>query len=134
MKQIGKICWVKDGMAKIRVVRKGACGEHCSMCGACGGEIVEINAKCDIEVVAGDMVEIASDSSAVIFGMLSIFVLPVLLPLVTYLLLMERIGVFASLIAGGVMLALCVLFICYLTKSKRYLAAAQASVICKLHE
>lgn len=128
MTQSGRVKKVEDGMAVVSVVRKGACGDHCSMCGACEAEPLEIEAICDIDVSCGDLVEISSNSSSIVCGMVCLFVLPILLPLLFYITVSNWFGDVIGWIVAGVALIGCFLLIGQLSLSSVYLKKTRPRV------
>lgn len=129
MTQIGKVKTIKNKKAIISVVRKGACGDNCGMCGACRGNVLEVEAWCDLEVASGSLVEISSAGNVIVCGMICLFILPIILPLMAYIIVDGWFGNVAAWIASGVVLLLCLVLIYFLSKSQSYLKKAQPKVI-----
>ncbi len=132
MTQNGQIVAIKQDHVVVRVVRKGACGDNCSMCGACHNQAIEIKADCDIAVKVGETVCIRSESTAILFGLFSVFILPIALPLVCYFLMQSFTSVFWSGFGAAVMFLLCIGILLLLNKSRRFSAKTKAKVVCKL--
>ncbi len=132
MTQTGVIKSISGQTAVVRVVRKGACGDGCSMCGLCSAETIDVQAKCLLAVSVGDRVRIQSSDRATLGGLICVFLLPVLMPLVFYLLAAWLFGTVIGMVAAGITLALCVALIRYLNRNKEFLNAAQACVISKV--
>ena len=134
MTQIGIVKSVSEQEVLVRVNRKNACGDNCSMCGACGGKWIDVSARCDLEVAVGEKVCIQSPGGPVIGGMICLFILPVLLPLLAYVFMTAVFGNVVGILFASVVLLLCVLLIPRLGKSEKYLDAVQAKVIYKVKE
>ncbi len=128
MTQVGVVKKVADGKALVSVIRKGACGENCSMCGACKADPIEVNARCEIAVLAGDLVEISSPDHAIIFAMICLFIFPVFLPIVAFVLFSDWLGAIAGWVSAGLILGLCIALICFLSKNRAFLKAVQPTV------
>ena len=129
MTQIGKVKTIKNKKAIISVVRKGACGDNCGMCGACQGDALEIVAWCDLEVNPGSFVEISSEGNVIVLGMVCLFILPIILPLLSFIVVDGWLGNIAAYIVAGIVLLLCLTLIYLLSKSQSYLKKAQPKVI-----
>lgn len=133
MTQIGVVKKITDTDVIVSVVRKGACGDNCSMCGACQVEPLEVSACCDIKVMVGDTVEIYSPGGTVIFGMVSLFILPILLPLLAYVTFFAILGTFAAWTATCITLLLCVTLIYLLSRNSAFLKRSKPIVCRVLH-
>lgn len=129
MTQIGKIKAVTKQGVTVSVIRKGACGDNCSMCGSCNAQTVDVVANCELDVRVGDAVELSSSDTAVIGGMFCLFILPILLPLSAYLLLSTMLGSVMGWVGAGVALVVCLLLIRALSKSTAYLEKSRPSII-----
>lgn len=134
MTQIGIVQQIEDRMATVRVIRKGACGDNCSMCGACGTGHVDVKAACDLRVSVGDRVRLESSDAAVIGGLICIFILPVLLPIVIYVLFSSMINATAGWIAAAIVFGMSVSSIILLNKNQGYLLKVQPRVVAILEE
>ena len=134
MTQIGMVKSVSEREVLVRVIRKSACGDHCSMCGACGGQWIDVSARCALEVAVGEKVCIQSSGGPVIGGMICLFILPVLLPILAYIFIAGVFGNVVGIVFAVVVLLLCGALILRLSKSKKYLHAVQAKVIYKVEE
>ena len=132
MTQIGVIRQRQGNKATVRVVRKGACGDHCSMCGACNVGFIDVQAVCDMDVEVGDRVRLESSNSAVIGGMLCLFVMPKFLPILFYLIFSAWLGTMVGCIASITIFLACVLWVVMLNKNKDYLSSAQPRVVAKV--
>ncbi len=129
MTQIGKIKTIENGQAIVRVVRKGACGDNCSMCGACKVDPIEVTAQCEIEALSGDLVEIASAGNVIVGGLICLFILPIILPILAYVAFENWLGNVAAWIAAGIVLLICFILIFLLSRNSSYLKKAQPKVI-----
>lgn len=79
MKQIGRVIEVKDGMAKLLVIRKAACGADCSHCKGSCEEVSETISLVDtLGVSPGDFVELSTSFKGVMAYLLLIYGLPTL--------------------------------------------------------
>lgn len=134
MTQTGVVKSISGQTAVVRVVRKGACGDGCSMCGLCNAETIDVQVKCRLSVNVGDRVKIQSSDRVMLWGLTCVFLLPILLPLVLYLLFASLFGIKSGVVAAGLALALCILLIRHLNRNKEFLNAAQACVISKAED
>lgn len=102
---------IENNYVIVSTVRKGACGENCSMCGGCNAQKVYTKAFCDIDVKTGDIVKLESNTHSVILAMLVIFILPLVLPISLYLLFMNYGVIFSVLSAlSGVIISCVVIY------------------------
>lgn len=108
---------IENGIVTVVTVRKGACGDNCSMCGGCKGERVLTKAYSNIEVEVGDTVTVESDTSSVMLAMLALFVLPIALPLVA-LIALYSVSAVLSYVVAAVSVALSLVFVLFLSRSK----------------
>ncbi|MBQ7095464.1 MAG: SoxR reducing system RseC family protein [Clostridia bacterium] len=86
MEAEGKVIRTGEGLAIVQIIRKGACGDHCSNCNGCNAERLEIEADCALRVESGDWVLISSKKHPIILGMFVVFILPCILPMIAFLL------------------------------------------------
>ena len=128
MTQIGVVKKVSDDYAVVSVVRKGACGDNCSMCGACNTEPIEVNARCNITVSAGDLVEISSADNVILFAMFSLFISPILFPILAFVIFFDLFGVVAGWLASGIMLLMSVAFVYFLSRNSAFLSKVKPTV------
>lgn len=117
MKNKGKVESVNGNQAVISVVREGSCGENCAACKGCTGKTISVTATCDIDVRPGDLVMISSKSGYVYFGLVSVFLFPVVFPLFAYIALVNINSALAVLLSALALL-LSVGFVFYLSRSK----------------
>ncbi|MBQ6946433.1 MAG: SoxR reducing system RseC family protein [Clostridia bacterium] len=132
MTQIGVVKTILKHSVVVRVVRKGACGDNCSMCGMCAAQPIDVEASCDLSVVVGDRVRIQSSDQIMVGGMVCVFLLPILLPLLTFVLLQWALGWISAGVGAGVVLSFCIWLIARLNKNETYLKAARPRVIGKV--
>ncbi len=128
MTQVGVVKKISNDCAVVSVIRKGACGENCSMCGACNTEPIEVSARCYITVSVGDMVVISSANNVILFAMFCLFIFPILLPILAYVMFFNLLGVIAGWVAAGVISLICVAFIYFLSRNSDFLSKAQPTV------
>lgn len=121
-----RVLKVNGPSVTVEVLRQSACSGECKDCSGCSIKSMQINAFSDLAVQPGDRVLLSSKKEPVLFGMFIVFILPLVLPLVAYL-LMEKsgLGIWFAVIA----LILALLFIWLLSKSKWYLKKTQPQVI-----
>ena len=76
-----------DGRATVIRVRESACSGDCHKCSGCGavGETLELTAKNPIGAIPGDMVLIESETGPVLAAAAVLYVLPLLLFFLGYL-------------------------------------------------
>lgn len=128
MTQIGVVKKVLNDCVVVSVTRKGACGENCSMCGACKVEPIEVNAQCSIMVSEGDMVEISSANKVILFAMFCLFIFPVIMPILAYVIFFDLFGTIAGWVAAGVILSACISFIYFLSRNSAFISKARPTV------
>lgn len=128
MTAFGKIKEISGTKALVSVVREGACGGNCASCSGCENRTVDVTAYCDIPVEIGELVEIASRSGYIYFGMIVVFLLPVIFPLLGYFML-SGISVTAACIAAVILFVLSLIIIFCLSKSKQYAAKTMPYVL-----
>ncbi len=131
MKQIATVKSVSGDTAVVQVVRQGACGDNCSMCGICNNAVMEITATCKIAVTEGDKVWLESDSKNVLGALSLIFFVPVALPLAAFVIGQALWNTASGVVLAAVCLAATVAVICWLGRSRRYLKKMQASIVAK---
>ena len=108
---------IKGDIVIIECIRRGACGDNCSMCGGCSAEKVTSQAYCDFEFKVGDKVCVNSNASYVLFAMVSVFIFPIIIPLSFYFLFSLINKILAYVFLGfGIVFSL-VIIVC-LSKSK----------------
>ena len=134
MTQVGIVKEIRKQTVVISVVRKGACGDHCSMCGMCGASSIEVEADCSISVLPGDRVEICSEDRPVLLGLLCVFILPILLPLLSYVIFSSLLGTVGGVLSAAAVLLFCLYLIYRLNKSQKYLRASRCRVNRKVDE
>lgn len=110
----------------VEVLRQSACGGECKDCSGCSSKSMQVNAFCDLPVEVGDRVWISSPKEFVLLGMFIVFILPLVLPVVAYL-LTARSG-FGILFAVAALI-LSLLAIWLLSKSKLYIKKTQPKVV-----
>ncbi len=126
MEAEGKIIRIGEGIATVRIIRKGACGDQCSHCSGCNAEHMDVEADCAFEVEEGDWVLVSSKKYPVIFGMFVLFILPCILPIIAYFL---AIGSGYEHYFAAAALGISVLGILCLNKSVWFRNAARPQVI-----
>lgn len=127
MTTIGRVKQIRGNEAVVSVVRTGACGGDCGSCGGCEGRTVDVRAFCDIDVQVGTVVELSSRSGYIYLGMIIVFLLPVLLPLLGYF-IFAGINITAAYTAAVTLFVLSVIVILRLSKSKKFLKNSAPSV------
>lgn len=110
------------------VVREGACGGNCASCSGCENRTVDVTVRCDIPVCVGELVEIASRSEYIYLGMIIVFLLPVVFPLLGYL-IFSGISVTAAYIAAVTLFAAALIIVFGLSKSERYIKKSMPRVL-----
>ena len=103
MKNISIVEKIEQDYVTVSTARHGACGENCAACNCCTVERVMSKATCDFDVKVGDVVLIESDTFSVIVTLFSIFILPLILPLIFYA-IAKVIGMFFGIGLAGVII------------------------------
>lgn len=128
MTALGKIKQINGTEALVSVVREGACGGNCASCSGCENRTVDVTVRCDIPVCVGELVEIASRSEYIYLGMIIVFLLPVVFPLLGYL-IFSGISVTAAYIAAVTLFAAALIIVFGLSKSERYIKKSMPRVL-----
>ena len=128
MTAFGKIKQINGTKVIVSVVREGACGGNCGSCSGCENRTVDVAAYCDISVSVGELVELASRSGYIYLGMIIVFLLPVVFPLLGYF-IFSGISVTAAYIAAVTLFAAALIIIFCLSKSKRYVSKSMPRVL-----
>ena len=91
-----------DGTARVVHIRESACSGDCHKCSGCGAakETITFTAHDPIGVKAGDVVIVKSDTAPVLRGAAVLYVLPVALFLLGYLVTMSGWGGGAGFLLG----------------------------------
>lgn len=91
-----------NGKAQLLVQRESACSGDCHKCSGCGsvGQTLRLTARNPIGAEKGDVVVIESESSVVLKAAALVYLLPLALFLIGYLVSM-RLGAWAALIGLG---------------------------------
>ena len=91
-----------DGSARVVHIRESACSGDCHKCAGCGAakETITFTAQDPIGVKAGDVVIVKSDTAPVLRGAMVLYVLPVALFLLGYLVTMSGWGGGAGFLLG----------------------------------
>ena len=91
-----------DGTARVVHIRESACSGDCHKCAGCGAakETITFTAQDPIGVKAGDVVIVKSDTAPVLRGAVVLYVLPVALFLLGYLVTMSGWGGGAGFLLG----------------------------------
>ena len=91
-----------DGTARVVHIRESACSGDCHKCAGCGAakETITFTAQDPIGVKAGDVVIVKSDTAPVLRGAMVLYVLPVALFLLGYLVTMSGWGGGAGFLLG----------------------------------
>ena len=125
METEGKIIQLNGRLATVEIRRKGACGDSCVSCTGCNAQIMQIQAYSELPLKVGDWVIVSSAQKPVLLGMFVLFILPLILPVLVYLL--TRQTGFGGLFA---LLAVCLslLLIWRLGKSSWYLEKTRPGI------
>lgn len=103
----------ENGTAQVSVRRASACGHDCTSCGACGimDKPLVVDAQNSIDAKIGDTVEIESESKKILYLASVVYLLPLLMFFVLYLLCFSFCkSDSVSLIIGGFGFILGILF------------------------
>lgn len=110
---------VEEAFVTVSTIRKGACGDNCAMCGGCNGEKVLTKAYAQVQVEVGDTVILESDGKSVLFAMTSLFLFPIIIPLVFYL-IFSNINSVLTYIFVPASIVLTVVYIVWLSRSSSF--------------
>lgn len=127
MTSIGIIKTIEDEFAEVNVVRRGSCGENCAACNACQNTDITVKAHCNVKANVGDLVEVSSKTAYVLFGMLMVFIFPIIVPLFSYV-IFSIINTYFAVCSCILSLIICVYLTFKLSKSKKYLSKTTPSV------
>ncbi len=133
MKEKGKVILIGEDEVTLSVIRKSSCGENCAHCNACTISNITVKAISEIDVCIGDVVEFESKTIYILIGLFTLFILPILLPLVFYLILLD-INKVIAVFTCGFMFIISLILIYKLSRSKRYIKLTTPtikSIICK---
>ena len=86
MDTIGVVKSIEKDRAIVKVARTSACGGNCASCNICGNRELETSVKNTVGAKEGDVVKITTSSGRVLFSAFVLYVLPILLFLIFYLL------------------------------------------------
>ncbi len=89
MEQRAKVCSIREnGLAQVMIVRESACSGDCHKCSGCGAvqQTVLIDAVNAIEAKPGEVVTIRSESGPVLAGAAMLYMVPLVLFFLGYLL------------------------------------------------
>lgn len=120
MKKVGVVIKKENGGAIIRVARDSACTGECSKCHGCDEKNVEVFARCDQNIKIGQKVKIESNTFYVLIGLILLFLLPVMLPLVAFIVFDAFFSKTIATIFCIIFAALSILLIILLNKSEKY--------------
>lgn len=115
MEQKAKVRQVYDnGTAQVMVIRESACSGDCHKCSGCGavGEVLELTAKNPIGAMPGDMVLIESETGPVLAAAAVLYVLPLLLFFLGYLVghVLWGLGGMVGCLAFALSIVFCVVY------------------------
>lgn len=126
METQGKVLRVDGSTVCVEVKRQSACTGECKDCSGCEVRPMEVTAISDIAVSVGDWVLLGSEQGSVLFGMFAVFILPLVLPLCTYLVFAGSAMVWMFTVFA---FAAAIALIWALSKSKWFLARTTPRVI-----
>lgn len=126
METQGKVLHTVGSTVCVEVKRQSACTGECKDCSGCEARPMVVTAISDIAVSAGDWVLLRSEQGSVLFGMFAVFILPLVLPLFTYLVFADSTLVWMFTVLA---IAAAIALIWFLSKSKWFLARTTPRVI-----
>ena len=85
MKSKGIVIEANKNTAKVRFIRESACGGNCASCGGCGTKPIEIIIENSLGAKAGEIVEVSSDTSGILFSAFVVYILPLAILMAVYL-------------------------------------------------
>lgn len=132
MEQEGIVIKMQGQTATVSVQRRSGCGEHCVHCGACDHSREILEAFCTIDVQKGDWVRIHSESAPILFGMIALFLFPILLPLIGYVAMTQLFSTLIGWVTAAVLLIGCVGVAVFLNRSPKYLRRTKPCVVAKI--
>ena len=121
-----KVLRIDAPFVMVEVLRQSACSGECKDCSGCSAKSMQVKAFCDLSVEVGDRVSVSSPKEYVLLGMFVVFILPLILPVVAYMLAAK--SGFGILFAA-VALVFSLVAIWLLSKSKWYLKKTQPRVV-----
>lgn len=117
----------KNGFeAIVEIQRVNACTGNCKDCAGCETKKMQVAVYTDLAVVSGDRVRIFSEEKPVLFGLFVVFIVPLILPVLAYLLTVKS-GLGGCFAVGG--LALSLVLIWRLNRSRWYFKKTQPRII-----
>lgn len=133
MKSKGKVEAIHKDKVTVSVVREGACGENCASCHGCSGRTVSTEAFCSLDVAVGDVVEIFSNSEYVYLGLILVFLMPIVFPLIMYLIFLNF-SKTVSVLFTVLSFIISLVGIYRLSKSKKFLTKVTPRVTAVLYK
>ena len=128
MKSCATVEKIEQEYVIVSTLRKGACGDNCALCNSCTAQKVMTKAYCDIDVKMGDSVIIESSTGSILFAMFIVFLSPIVIPIVFYLIACS-LGIVASVIAACVGLIIACFFIYVLSHHKWYINSIMPRIV-----
>lgn len=112
--------------AVVEIQRVSACTGDCKDCAGCETKKMQITAQAMLQVKVGDRVRVVSEGKSVLFGMFVLFILPLFLPAVSYLLTAKSgFGIWFAL--GTLILAIILIWL--LSRSSWYLKRTYPQIV-----
>ena len=112
--------------AVVEIQRVSACTGDCKDCAGCETKKMQITAQAMLQVKVGDRVRVVSEGKSVLFGMFVLFILPLFLPAVSYLLTAK--SGFGIWFALGTLI-LVIILIWLLSRSSWYLKRTYPQIV-----
>ncbi len=112
--------------AVVEIQRVSACTGDCKDCAGCETKKMQVTVHTDFDVLPGERVKISSEERSVLFGLFVVFIVPLLLPLMGYLLAANS-GFGGWFAAAGLVVSL--VLIRQLSRSRWYLKKTQPIIV-----
>ena len=122
----GLVLYRDNRSAVVEIQRASVCTGNCTDCAGCETQKMQVRVYTELEVSSGDRVRISSEGKPILFGFFVVFIMPLVLPLLTYgLTVKSGFGGWGAL--GGLLISLVLIW--QLSRSSWYLKKARPKII-----
>lgn len=128
MQQIGIVKSINEQTATVKIIRKSACSGNCSGCTGCDLKYIEVDAICNIKVLPGQKVMLYSTSSYILLGLFCLFIIPIAIPVFTYIFL-STVNTILAGVCAFLSFVFCGFIVYKLSRSKKYLKMTKPKII-----
>lgn len=119
MRETGIVEEIIGKNARVRVIKKSACGENCASCGGCVPSERTLEAKNSIGAEAGDRVILELAGERVLSAAALVYILPLAVFIAVYFLCMNKIAAESARIVLSTLAAAAVLVSVYFYQRKK---------------